>query len=157
MRITGDNDEGKAQLDNFIHPERRYPVIATTSKLLTTGVDAQTCKVIVLDQRIQSMIEFKQIIGRGTRIRTSTASSASRSWTSGRPPSCSPTRTGTARRSRSTRARGRRRRHAARGAAGRDADDEIEEVLDDPDGIVDAAEDERGPTTLRRERRRGSR
>jgi type I restriction enzyme R subunit len=68
MRITGDNDEGKAELDNFIFPESRYPVIATTSKLMSTGVDAQTCKLIVLDQRIQSMTEFKQIIGRGTRI-----------------------------------------------------------------------------------------
>lgn len=68
MRITGDDDEGKAELDNFINPESRYPVIATTSKLMTTGVDAQTCKLIVLDQRIQSMTEFKQIIGRGTRI-----------------------------------------------------------------------------------------
>ncbi len=68
MRITGDENEGKAQLDNFINPEERYPVIATTSKLLTTGVDAQTCKLIVLDQHIKSMTEFKQIIGRGTRI-----------------------------------------------------------------------------------------
>jgi type I restriction enzyme R subunit len=68
QRITGDNPEGKLTLDDFIHPERRYPVIATTSKLLTTGVDAKTCKLIVLDQRIQSMIEFKQIVGRGTRI-----------------------------------------------------------------------------------------
>jgi type I restriction enzyme R subunit len=68
VRITGDNEEGKAELDNFIFPESRYPVIATTSKLMTTGVDAQTCKLIVLDQRIQSMTEFKQIIGRGTRI-----------------------------------------------------------------------------------------
>ncbi len=68
MRITGDEQEGKAELDNFIDPESRYPVIATTSKLMTTGVDAQTCKLIVLDQRIQSMTEFKQIIGRGTRI-----------------------------------------------------------------------------------------
>ncbi len=68
MRITGDNDEGKAELDNFIDPESRYPVIATTSKLMTTGVDAQTCQLIVLDQRIQSMTEFKQIIGRGTRV-----------------------------------------------------------------------------------------
>ncbi len=68
MRITGDNEEGKDELDNFIFPESRYPVIATTSKLMTTGVDAQTCKLIVLDQRIQSMTEFKQIIGRGTRI-----------------------------------------------------------------------------------------
>ena len=68
MRITGDNEEGKIELDNFIFPESKYPVIATTSKLMTTGVDAQTCKLIVLDQRIQSMTEFKQIIGRGTRI-----------------------------------------------------------------------------------------
>lgn len=68
MRITGDEKEGKAELDNFIDPESRYPVIATTSKLLTTGVDAQTCKVIVLDQRIESITDFKQIIGRGTRI-----------------------------------------------------------------------------------------
>jgi type I restriction enzyme R subunit len=68
MRITGDNQEGKAELDNFINPESRYPVIATTSKLMSTGVDAQTCKLIVLDKRIQSMTEFKQIIGRGTRI-----------------------------------------------------------------------------------------
>jgi len=68
MRITGDNEEGKAELDNFIFPESKYPVIATTSKLMTTGVDAQTCKLIVLDQRILSMTEFKQIIGRGTRI-----------------------------------------------------------------------------------------
>lgn len=68
MRITGDDAEGKAQLDNFILPESQYPVIATTSKLMTTGVDAQTCKLIVLDQRIQSINDFKQIIGRGTRI-----------------------------------------------------------------------------------------
>lgn len=68
MRITGDNEEGKKELDNFIFPESPYPVIATTSKLMSTGVDAQTCKLIVLDQRIQSMTEFKQIIGRGTRI-----------------------------------------------------------------------------------------
>lgn len=68
MRITGDNPEGKAELDSFIDPESRYPVIATTSKLMTTGVDAQTCKLIVLDQRIESLSLFKQIIGRGTRI-----------------------------------------------------------------------------------------
>ena len=68
MRITGDEIEGKAELDNFINPEEHYPVIATTSKLMTTGVDAQTCKLIVLDQHIKSMTEFKQIIGRGTRI-----------------------------------------------------------------------------------------
>ena len=68
MRITGDELEGKAELDNFINPEERYPVIATTSKLMTTGVDAQTCKLVVLDQHIKSMTEFKQMIGRGTRI-----------------------------------------------------------------------------------------
>ena len=68
MQITGDNDEGKRELDNFINPEERWPVIATTSKLMTTGVDAQTCKLIVLDSNIASMTEFKQIIGRGTRI-----------------------------------------------------------------------------------------
>jgi type I restriction enzyme, R subunit len=68
MRITGDNEEGKAQLDNFIDPESTFPVIATTSQLMSTGVDAQTCRLIVLDKRIQSMTEFKQIIGRGTRI-----------------------------------------------------------------------------------------
>jgi type I restriction enzyme R subunit len=68
MRITGDDDEGKAQLDNFIDPESTFPVIATTSRLMSTGVDAQTCKLIVLDRRIGSMTEFKQIIGRGTRI-----------------------------------------------------------------------------------------
>ena len=68
VRITGDSEEGRLALDDFIHPERRYPVIATTSKLLTTGVDVRTCKLIVLDQRIESLIEFKQIIGRGTRI-----------------------------------------------------------------------------------------
>ena len=68
MQITGDNQEGKRELDNFINPEEDYPVIATTSKLMTTGVDAQTCKLIVLDSNIGSMTEFKQIIGRGTRI-----------------------------------------------------------------------------------------
>ncbi|WP_373506430.1 EcoAI/FtnUII family type I restriction enzme subunit R [Thiocapsa sp.] len=68
MRITGDNDEGKAQLDNFIDPESTFPVIAVTSQLMSTGVDAQTCHLIVLDKRIGSMTEFKQIIGRGTRI-----------------------------------------------------------------------------------------
>jgi type I restriction enzyme R subunit len=68
MQITGDNDEGKRELDNFINPEEKYPVIATTSELMTTGVDAQTCKVIVLDSNIISMTKFKQIIGRGTRI-----------------------------------------------------------------------------------------
>lgn len=68
MRITGDSVEGKAELDNFIDPECPFPVIATTSELLTTGVDAKTCKLIVLDKTISSMTVFKQIIGRGTRI-----------------------------------------------------------------------------------------
>ncbi len=68
MQITGDNDEGKRELDNFINPEEVFPVIATTSELMTTGVDAQTCKVIALDSNIASMTKFKQIIGRGTRI-----------------------------------------------------------------------------------------
>jgi len=68
MQITGDNEEGKRHLDAFISPSELYPVIATTSKLMTTGVDAQTCKLIVLDSNIGSMTEFKQIIGRGTRI-----------------------------------------------------------------------------------------
>ena len=69
MRITGDNEEGKRELDNFIDPENLYPTVVTTSKLMTTGVDAQTCKVIVLDSNINSMTEFKQIIGRGTRLK----------------------------------------------------------------------------------------
>jgi type I restriction enzyme R subunit len=69
VQITGDNPQGKAQLDNFIDPEKTYPVIATTSRLMSTGVDAQTCKLIVLDQNIKSMTLFKQIIGRGTRLR----------------------------------------------------------------------------------------
>ena len=68
MKITGDDELGKGQLDNFINPKRSYPVIATTSELMTTGVDAKTCKLVVLDQNIQSMTKFKQIIGRGTRI-----------------------------------------------------------------------------------------
>lgn len=68
MRITGDEAEGKAELDNFVDPESRYPVIATTSELMTTGVDAQTCKLVVIDQTVNSMAKFKQMIGRGTRI-----------------------------------------------------------------------------------------
>jgi type I restriction enzyme R subunit len=68
MRITGDSVEGKAELDNFIDPESRYPVIATTSELMTIGVDAKTCRLIVIDKTINSMTTFKQIIGRGTRI-----------------------------------------------------------------------------------------
>lgn len=69
MRITGDNAEGKAQLDNFIAEDSTYPVIVTTSKLMTTGVDCKTCRLIVLDNNINSMTEFKQIIGRGTRLK----------------------------------------------------------------------------------------
>ena len=69
MRITGDNQEGKDQLENFIDVEEKYPTIVTTSKLLTTGADCKTCKLIVLDSNINSMTEIKQIIGRGTRIR----------------------------------------------------------------------------------------
>ena len=68
MRITGDSKEGKDELDNFTLPESTFPVVATTSRLMSTGIDAQTCKLIVLDRNIQSMTEFKQIIGRGTRI-----------------------------------------------------------------------------------------
>ena len=68
MRITGDSKEGKAELSNFVDSDEKYPVIATTSELLSTGVDAKTCKLIVLDKNINSMTSFKQIIGRGTRI-----------------------------------------------------------------------------------------
>ena len=68
MRITGDNDEGKKQLDNFQDVNERYPVVATTSALLTTGVNCKTCEVIVIDKNIESMTEFKQILGRGTRL-----------------------------------------------------------------------------------------
>ena len=68
MRITGDNPEGKAQLDYFIDINEKYPTVVTTSKLMTTGVDVKTCKLIVLDNNINSMTEFKQIIGRGTRL-----------------------------------------------------------------------------------------
>jgi len=68
VRITGDSVEGKAELDNFIDSESKFPVIATTSDLMSTGVDAKTCKLIVLDKTINSMTTFKQIIGRGTRI-----------------------------------------------------------------------------------------
>jgi type I restriction enzyme R subunit len=69
MKITGDDDEGKAELENFIIPSEKYPTLVTTSKLLTTGVDCKTCEFIVIDSEINSMIEFKQILGRGTRIR----------------------------------------------------------------------------------------
>jgi type I restriction enzyme R subunit len=68
MRITGSDKEGQDQLGNFIDPESKYPVLVTTSRLLSTGVDAQTCRLIVLDRTVGSMTEFKQIVGRGTRI-----------------------------------------------------------------------------------------
>lgn len=68
MKITGDDNEGKAELDNFISVYSRYPVIAVTSRLMSTGVDAKLCKLIVLDRTVNSMTEFKQIIGRGTRV-----------------------------------------------------------------------------------------
>jgi type I restriction enzyme R subunit len=68
MRITGNDSEGMDQLDNFIDPQEPYPVIVTTSRLLSTGVDAQTCQLIVLDREVGSMTEFKQIVGRGTRV-----------------------------------------------------------------------------------------
>jgi type I restriction enzyme R subunit len=72
MRITGDDAEGCAQLGNFTDPEAKYPVIVTTSRLLSTGVDAQTCRLVVLDREVGSMIEFKQIVGRGTRVHEDT-------------------------------------------------------------------------------------
>ena len=72
MRITGSDTEGQAQLSNFIDPESKYPVVVTTSRLLSTGVDAQTCRLIVLDRPVGSMTEFKQIIGRGTRVHEDT-------------------------------------------------------------------------------------
>lgn len=70
MRITGDDAAGKKQLDNFIDVDALYPTVVTTSELLATGVDCKTCGLIVIDKEIGSMTEFKQIIGRGTRLRT---------------------------------------------------------------------------------------
>ncbi len=72
MRITGSDAEGQAQLGNFIDPESKYPVLVTTSRLLSTGVDVQTCRLIVLDREVGSMTEFKQIVGRGTRVHEDT-------------------------------------------------------------------------------------
>jgi type I restriction enzyme R subunit len=72
MRITGSDTEGQAQLGNFIDPESKYPVLVTTSRLLSTGVDVQTCRLIVLDRAVGSMTEFKQIVGRGTRVHEDT-------------------------------------------------------------------------------------
>ena len=68
MRITANDRDGQDQLGNFIDPESAYPVLVTTSRLLSTGVDAQTCRLIVLDRPVESMTEFKQILGRGTRV-----------------------------------------------------------------------------------------
>jgi type I restriction enzyme R subunit len=68
MRITGDDPEGQRELGNFIDPESSWPVLVTTSRLLSTGVDVQTCRLIVLDREVGSMTEFKQIVGRGTRV-----------------------------------------------------------------------------------------
>ena len=72
MRITGDDPEGQTELGNFIDPESKYPVLVTTSRLLSTGVDVQTCRLIVLDREVGSMTEFKQILGRGTRVHDDT-------------------------------------------------------------------------------------
>ena len=72
MRITGADTEGQGQLGNFIDPESKYPVLVTTSRLLSTGVDVQTCRLIVLDREVGSMTEFKQIVGRGTRVHENT-------------------------------------------------------------------------------------
>ena len=70
MRITGDDTVGKKQLDNFIDVDQKYPCVVTTSEMLSTGVDCKTCGLIVIDKEIGSMTEFKQIVGRGTRLRT---------------------------------------------------------------------------------------
>jgi type I restriction enzyme R subunit len=72
MRIVGGDTEGEEQLGNFIDPESKYPVLVTTSRLLSTGVDVQTCRLIVLDREVGSMSEFKQIVGRGTRVHEDT-------------------------------------------------------------------------------------
>jgi hypothetical protein len=72
MRITGNDHEGQAELGNFMDPESTYPVLVTTSRLLSTGVDVQTCRLIVLDREVGSMTEFKQIVGRGTRVHEDT-------------------------------------------------------------------------------------
>ena len=72
MRITGGDAEGQAELDSFIDPELKYPVLVTTSRLLSTGVDVQTCRLIVLDRNVGSMTEFKQIVGRGSRVHEDT-------------------------------------------------------------------------------------
>ena len=90
MQITGDNQEGKRELDNFINPEEPYPVIATTSKLMTTGIDAKTCKLIVLESNIGSMIEFKQIIGAAHALTRTTRNSSLPLWIFAMSPICLP-------------------------------------------------------------------
>lgn len=72
VRITGSDKVGQEELPNFLDPESKYPVLVTTSRLLSTGVDAQTCRLIVLDREVHSMTEFKQIVGRGTRVHEDT-------------------------------------------------------------------------------------
>ena len=69
MKITGDDKAGKESLDYFIDPAEKYPAVTTTSELMTTGVDCKTCKLIVIDKVVNSLITFKQMIGRGTRLR----------------------------------------------------------------------------------------
>ncbi|HUE44918.1 MAG TPA: DEAD/DEAH box helicase family protein [Aestuariivirgaceae bacterium] len=78
MRIAGSDAEGQAELGNFIDPESPYPVLVTTSRLLSTGVDVQTCRLIVLDREVGSMTEFKQIVGRGTRVHEDTRPTCAR-------------------------------------------------------------------------------
>ncbi len=102
MRITGSDAEGQAQLGNFIDPESRYPVLVTTSRLLSTGVDAQTCRLIVLDRAVGSMTEFKQIVGRGTRVHEDTRKFYFTLMDFRAPRTTSPIRTLTANRCRST-------------------------------------------------------
>ena len=70
MRITGDDTVGKKQFDNFIDVDQKYPCVVTTSEMLSTGVDCKTCGLIEIDKEIGSMTECKQIVGRGTRLRT---------------------------------------------------------------------------------------
>ena len=103
MRITGNDHEGQDQLGNFIDPESTFPVIVTTSRLLSTGVDVQTCRLIVLDRAVGSMTEFKQILGRGTRVHEDTQEVLLHAHRlPERDATTSPTRTSTASRCRST-------------------------------------------------------
>ena len=90
MRITGADADGQAHLGTFIDPESRYPVLVTTSRLLSTGVDVQTCRLIVLDRAVGSMTEFKQIVGRGTRVHEDTRKFYFTLMTFGAPQAISP-------------------------------------------------------------------